>query len=357
MKRWLMAALLATVTLFTAQAFGLDWAATSSWGMANAGLALDYAADSFLANPALLALPERPDTKFIVGVRYQDQIDSTYYTSGEVNPFLVEPITDWGLSFSAGSLAFSVQNRNMLYNRAAYTDYTQYDGLMTTLFQFDWATGWDPFYFGATVRATGQSERTGIEIKDNRTLLDYLVETLVGHYEVLDNSSTVSFGLGILLDYRWFKMGVVSNEFAYAYANDALVISADSLLKTLDWGFSLSSPTYDSNNQLHLLKFEGALDFINLGSDEDREFRMGLSTKLQLLPTWTISLLVGYEEPKETPSDLLAVNFDNGFQTFSLDVAMETVNITLSYGYPTAWYTGATTTLNPVLLASFTISL
>ncbi len=151
-----------------------------------------------------------------------------------------------------------------------------------------------------------------IEIRDDRTFLDYIVETSIGRYESLNSSSNVAFGMGgLLLDYQWFKMGVVSNQFAYARADDTLIVSGgDSVLKTLDWGgFSVSSPTYDASNQLHLVKLQGgAYDFLNIGSDEDRQLRLGLSVKLQLLPTWSVSLLVGYQEDKPSPSDLLSIS-------------------------------------------------
>ncbi len=357
MKRWILAGMLALLPLAFLQAFPLDFASTASWGMGNAGLALDYESDSFVANPALLALPGREETHLLASLRYQDQIESTYIKNNEPNPRLVQPVADWTVSFSAGSLAFTVQNRNSLLERQIAANESTYDGHKTTMFQFDWATGRAPFYFGVSVRATAESERLMIEIHDDRTFLDYLVQTSIGRYESLNSSSNVAFGMGLLLDYKWFKMGVVSNQFAYARADDTLIISGNSMLKTLDWGFSVSSPTYDASNQLHLLKMQGAFDFLNIGSDEDRQLRLGMSIKLQLLPKWSVSLLVGYREEKPTPSDLLAFSFSRGLQTISLDAQLDTLKIAVGYGYPTAWYVGSSASINPLFLISFAVSL
>ncbi len=357
MKRWILSGLLIVLPLYFLQAFPLDYASTASWGMGNAGLALDYESDSFVANPALLGLPDRQETQLLASLRYKDAIESSTWKSGEPNSLLIAPVTDLTVSFSAGSLAFSLQNRNMLSSREVDTDISTYLGTMHTMFQFDWATGRAPLYFGVSVRATAASERQQIEIRDDRTFLDYLVETTIGRYEPLNNASDVAFGMGLLLDYQWFKMGVVSNRFAYARADDTLIISGDSVLKTLDWGVGVSSPTYDRTNQLQLIKLQGAFDFLNLGSDEERQLRLGVSVKLQLLPNWSISFLFGYQEAKPTPADLLSLNLERGLQTVSLSARLDTLKFSIGYGFPTSWYEGSGSTVDPVFLASLALSL
>jgi len=119
----------------------------------------------------------------------------------------------------------------------------------------------------------------------------------------------------------------------------------------------VSSPTYDASNQLHLVKLQGAYDFLNIGSDEDRQLRLGVSVKLQLLPTWSVSLLFGYQEEKPSPSDLLAISFSRGLQTISLDAQLDTLKIGLGYGYPTAWYVGSSADINPRFVISLALSL
>lgn len=338
MKRWMGMVAVAFIGAALLCALPLDNASSSSWAMADAGLALDFFPDSFAANPALLALEGRSETSFLATVRYLDEISASSYRLDEVNPFLQRPQADWSLSFAAGRLAFSIQNRNTLLDRSVTANYSEYRGSMTTLFQFDWAMGKKPLSFGVTARAYAGSERTNIQLREGHALLDYAVETVVGRYEPVEDQSSVAFGIGVLLDYDWFKLAVVSNSFAYSSLEAPLVISADSLLKTLDWGFSFSSPTYDENNQLHFLKAEGALDFVNLGSDEEREVRLGLSMKLQLLPTWSVSLLVGYRELKPLPTDLLQTSLERGVQTLGLSAMFETVHVQLAYGWPTSWY-------------------
>jgi hypothetical protein len=80
----------------------------------------------------------------------------------------------------------------------------------------------------------------------------------------VDDVSSVTFGLGILVDYQWFKMGVVSDQLAYGSADNrwwsVWIPCEDS-----DWGFSFSSATYDETNRC-ICEFQGALDFVNLGS-------------------------------------------------------------------------------------------
>ncbi|MGE4453765.1 MAG: hypothetical protein AB7D92_04465 [Sphaerochaeta sp.] len=357
MKRWIVTGLLAVLSLSFLQAFPLDYASTASWGMGNAGLALDYESDSFVANPALLGLPDRMETQLLASLRYKDAIESSSWKSGEPNPLLITPVTDLTVSFSAGSLAFSLQNRNMLSNREAAGEISTYLGTMTTMFQVDWATGRSPLYFGVSVRATAASERQQIEIRDDRTFLDYLVETTIGRYEPLNTTSNVAFGMGLLLDYQWFKMGVVSNQFAYARADDTLIISGDSVLKTLDWGVAMSSPTYDRSNQLQLIKVQGAFDFLNLGSDDERQLRLGVSVKLQLLPNWSLGFLVGYQEAKPTPGDLLSLSLERGLQTIGLSAQLDTLKLSFGYGFPTSWYEGSGSTIRPTFLASLALSL
>lgn len=357
MKRVLMTLLVVLVLVGGLVAFPLDSVSTSAWAMAGAGLSLDYAPDSFAANPALLAMQQDRSSSFVAAIRYEDAFLQSNFSNHLTNPLLEHPQSDWALAFTAGSLAFSIQNRNALENRVDFADYTQYTGKRNTLFQFDWATGKAPLYFGLTAKALGQSERNTVEIGADRLLLDYFIQTAIGSYEPVDNQSSVSFGLGLLLDYHWFKMGVVTNQFAYSSSDNPLVISFDSLLKTMDWGFSFSSPTYDGDNQLHLFKIEAAVDLLNISSNEDRQFRAGLSMKLQLLPTWTISFLTGYREPKATPSDLLSIDLANGFQTFGLIIRMDTFNLICSYGIPTAWYLKQDSSADPTFQVGATLML
>ncbi|NLK05414.1 MAG: hypothetical protein GX315_03535, partial [Spirochaetales bacterium] len=114
MKRWMGILAVALVGAASLWALPLDNSSSSSWAMADAGLALDYFPDSFAANPALLALEGRSETSFLATVRYLDEISTTSYRQHEVNPFLQRPVADWSLSFAAGRLAFSIQNRNTL---------------------------------------------------------------------------------------------------------------------------------------------------------------------------------------------------------------------------------------------------
>jgi len=356
-KKVMLVLLVSILCMTNAFSLPLDLASGSAWGMADAGLSLDYESDSFLANPALLGLEKDKDTSFLASARFQDALDASNFTLSPFAARLEEPVADWAISFISGSLAFSIQNRNTLENRQLFSDASEYVGKRATLFQFDWATSRSVFSFGVTARASAVSERSLVKIQDDRILLDYFVETTVGRYEAVDDLSSVTFGVGILLDYRWFKMGVVSDQLAYGSAEQSLVVSMDSLLKTLDWGFSFSSPTYDDANQLHLLKFQGALDFVNLGSDTDRELKLGISAKLQLLPTWSVSLQLGYREYKPESTDLLKFSLARGRQTLALNAQLDTFKVTLACGWPTAWYSKTATSQQAVLLVGAALML
>ncbi len=241
-------------------------------------------------------------------------------------------------------------------NRQLFSDASEYVGKRPHSFSSTGPLAFR-FLFGVTARASAVSERSLVKIQDDRILLDYFVETTVGRYEAWTICPALTFGVGILLDYRWFKMGVVSDQLAYGSAEQSLVVSMDSLLKTLDWGFSFSSPTYDDANQLHLLKFQGALDFVNLGSDTDRELKLGISAKLQLLPTWSVSLQLGYREYKPESTDLLKFSLARGRQTLALNAQLDTFQVTLACGWPTAWYSKTATSQQAVLLVGVALIL
>jgi len=320
--------------------FPLDGTSSSSFGMGSAGIALDMGPDSFYANPALLALGSTADVSLLVSGSYQDQVVSSNFTNKLVNPLLESPSLQVCASFLSGNLAFSLQNQSSLTNRTETTDQTSYKGVNTTLFQLDWAGSLPPLAYGLSLRATAVSQRSPVVVSADQTFTDYLVETMLGRYESVDSLSTIELGLGLLVDYDWFKMGVVSNRVAVAQADESMVLSIDSLLNSLDWGFSISTPTYDADNQLHLLKAESALDLVNIGSDADRQLRFGLALKLQLLPTWSISLSNGYQETKTSPSNLLRMDLDSGLHTVSIGVLMNTFDLNIGFSIPTAWYIG-----------------
>lgn len=346
-KKVLVGMFFLCIALPALTALPLDWSSSSTWGMAQAGISLDYESDSFLANPALLDLEREKRTTFLISSQYRDTPSWT----------LEQPVGDLSVSFVSGKMAFSIQSRSLLDDRQAESGGYRYVGTRKTLFQFDWATGKSPFSFGVTARAVAGSQRNPLRIRDSIVLLDYFVETVVGRYDASDSESSISFGVGLLLDYQWLRMSVVSNEVAFGNFRDSLAINANTLLKSLDWGISLSSPTYDENNQLHLFKVESALDFVNIGSSTDRQLRIGFSVKLQLLPTWSVSLQTGYQEMKDTPSDLLRLDLRQGWQTVGLDARLETVRLNLSYGWPTAGYVGASATKKPILLVGASLLL
>lgn len=340
MKRFVLALLLPFFTSTLLFPLPLDGTSSSSFGMGSAGLALNKDPDSFYANPALLALGSASDISLIVSSSYQDDVVSSNFSSKLVNPLLENPGAAVCATFLSGNIAFSLQNQTDLIDRTENSVQTSYKGLNTTLFQLDWAGSLPPIAFGMNLRASAVSQRSPVVVSADQTFTDYLVETTLGRYESVDSLSVIELGLGLLVDYDWFKMGVVSNRVAFAQADEAMVVSIDSMLNSLDWGFSFSTPTYDADNQLHFLKAEAALDLVNLGSDADRQLRSGLALKLQLLPTWSISLMNGYKETKSTPSDLLKLDFDSGLHTISLGAQMNAFELNIACSIPTAWYIG-----------------
>lgn len=340
MKRMIRMSLVLLFVGSLVWAYPLEQSDIGSIGMASAGVALSLSPASFFANPALLYIREGSESSLYVSGSYEDSVVVSNFQDRLPNPFLENPNSGFCISFSGSNLALTIQNQSSLLDRIDRANSTQYSGTKKTLFQLDWAIGKAPFSIGLNVKALAVSERSPIEIRSDHVVTDYLVETLIGRYEPVESESLVQAGFGVLLDYDWFKMGFASNTFAYAQGDDPIQISAGELFKTLAWGFSLSTPTYDDNNQLHLLKLQSALDLYNIGSTENRELRFGLDVKVQLLPTWSVSFKTGYKEVKPTPTDIFKFNPGNGIHTLGLSLQLDSFLFDLACKIPLAWYWG-----------------
>lgn len=315
-------------------ALALDGEGTLSAAMGGAGLALGLGADSFFANPALLGLSSRKESSFIVTLGAGDEL----VTHG--GKFRLErPTVDGAISFLAKNIALTIQSRTIFEDFTDLGHMSSYRGEKLTVFQLDWAFARPPLSLGLRAQAIAAASRPDVILKSDQILFDFFVQTAIARYDSVEDLSAVSFGLGLLLDYEWIGMGVVVGQFASSSGEDPLLVDSDALLRTLSWGLSLSSPTYNTHNELRLFKVEGALDLINLGSDEDRELRAGLSIKLQLLPDWSVSLLTGYRELKKEARDLLGLAPSNGRHSIALAAQLAQVSLLASYEYPTAWYT------------------
>lgn len=326
--------------------------------MGSAGVALVASPSSFFFNPAILYITGREKTFLTVSGSYHDSIKPSNFGAHLLNPLLENPFTHLSASFSGNNAALTIQNQVSLNDRQDEEAFTRYTGLTHTLLQLDWATGRSFFAFGLNVKALAVSQRSPIDIYADRLLSDFIVQTSLGRYETLENEAFISVGIGLLLDYDWFKMGIASDNFAYALGSDPLQISADEIFQTLDWGFSFSTPTYDSNNLLHLFKLQAALDFVDLGSVETREIRMGADLKLQLLPTWSVSLKTGYREKKQSPTDLLKFDFSQGIHTLGLSFHLGSFTLDMAAEIPMYWYRGQTdpdSTIEAVIALSFSV--
>ncbi len=327
-------------------------------GMGSAGVALSASPSSFFYNPALLYASIRDKGFFTLSGSYHDSIRPANFRNNVQNPLMQNPFTHLSVSFSGNNVALTIQNQVSLNDREDFSDFTRYDGLTHTLLQLDWATGRSFFAFGLNVKALAVSARNSIDIRNDSILADFVVQTSLGKFETLDSEAFISVGIGLLLDYDWFKMGIASDNFAFALGSDPLQISADEIYKTLDWGFSFSTPTYDSNNLLHLFRFQCALDLVDLGSEDTRELRTGFDLKLQLLPTWSVSLKSGYREKKALPSDLLKLDFTQGTHTLGLSAQLGAFTIDIACEIPIDWYRGNTdddSTIEGLVALSFSL--
>ncbi|WP_320130556.1 hypothetical protein [uncultured Sphaerochaeta sp.] len=339
MKKGFIVGCLLFLVLNVLGAYSLDNTDISSIGSGSAGLALISAASS-LANPAALYYRGIDNSSLYVSGSYNDTIVPSNFSNNEANPLLEAPISNFCVSFSGSNLALTFETKSSLTDRIVDIDGTSYVANSSTLFQLDWAVGTSTLAFGLSLRAVSYSERSPVEIRSDHLLGDYFVETILGKYETLEDESTISAGLGLLLNYDWFKMGVTSDSFAYSKGGNALAISSESLFKTLDWGFALSSPVYDRTNQLNLFKFEAAMDLCNIGDADTREVRFGADLKLQLLPYWSVSLKTGYRETKPTLTDFFAVVPSNGVHTLGLSVLLNRFSLDLACAIPLEWYIG-----------------
>ncbi len=308
--------------------------------MGSAGVALSRSPSSFFFNPALLFGSSPEKSFFTLTGSYHETIRPANFRDALQNPLMQNPFTNLSISFSGNNVALTLQTQVSLNEREDLPGLTRYRGLNHTLFQLDWATGKSFFAFGVNVKALAVSERNPVDIRADRTLSDFAVQTLLGKFETLENRAFISVGLGLLLDYEWFAMGITSDNFAYALGSDSLQVSFDEIYKTLDWGFSFNTPTYDSNNLLHLFKLQAVLDLVDLGSEDTRELRTGFDLKIQLLPTWSVSLKSGYREKKKLPSDLLKIDITRGTHTLGLAAQLGAFTIDLGCEIPMEWYRG-----------------
>jgi hypothetical protein len=339
MKKGLFVGLLFFFGLSVLGSYPLDHTDISTVGSASAGLALISTTSSF-ANPASLYFRDITDSSFYVSGSYHDSIVPSNFTNGEANPLLEAPVSDFCISFSGRSLALTLETQTSLDDRTVDTDSTSYVANASTLFQLDWAVGWRTVALGLSLRAISYSERSPVIVRDSHTVTDYFVGTVLGKYEKLEDASLVSVGLGLLLNYDWFKMGLTSDAFAYAEGDDSLSISSESLFKTLRWGFAFSSPTYDRSNQLNLFKVESALDLCDIGDSDTREIRFGMDLKLQLLPFYSVSLKTGYRETKPSLSNFFGIVPENGSHTIGISAELDRFAIDLATSIPLELYMG-----------------
>lgn len=327
-------------------------------GMGSAGVALSSSPSSYLHNPALLYSGVRQKSSFILSGSYHDAIRAENFTEGLANPFMQNPFNQLSIAFSANNIALTIQNQVSLEERTSLVGATSFHGYTHTILQLDWATGGELFAFGVNAKALAVSERNPIEIRGDRFLSDYFVQTSLARFETLEQEAFLSVGFGLLLNYDWFKMALTSDTFAFALGSEPLRISADEIFKSMNWGISLSTPTYDSNNLLHLFKLNTALDFIDIGSEDSRELRFGFDLKLQLLPTWSVSIKSGYREPKALPSDLLKIRPSLGIHTMGVSAQFESFTLDIACEIPIQYYRGMTDSdsmISALLSLSFSI--
>lgn len=337
--RRVSAVLLLSLALFIGGATALFGLALDSTGgfseaLGGAGLALNLSGDSYFANPALLGASDRRESTFITTFRFNDALGGI---GGETFR-LQEPTVDVAISFLAKNLALTIQSLTVFTDMAVDGEVTRYTGEKQTLFDLAWAFTLSPLSLGVRAQALAVSRREQVEVRTDRLLFDYVVETAISRYSNVDELSQISIGMGLLLDYEWIRMGVVMDRFAYSVGDQPLLVESDQMLKSLSWGIALASPTYTAENDLHLFKVEGAVDMINLGSDEEREVRMGVSLKLQLLPGWSISLLTGYREPKDQATDLWRFSLADGTHSVGIGAELSSASLLFHFSYPTDWY-------------------
>lgn len=340
MKRFLFVLSCLALCSFSLLAHPLVQTERGAIGMGSSGVALASAPSSFFFNPALLFIRDREKNFFTLSGSYHDSIQGANFRSNLPKPLLNNPFTHLSVSFIGNNVALTLQNQVSLNEREALNGFVRYRGETHTLLQLDWATGRSFFAFGLNIKALAVSERNPLDISYDRLLSDFIVQTSLGKFESVESEAFISVGIGFLLDYEWFRMGVASETFAFAQGSESLQISADTILKTLDWGFSLSTPTYDSDNILHLFKLQTALDFVDLWSEDSREIRMGLDLKLQLLPSWSVSIKSGYREHKKQLRDLLGFDFPKGVHTLGLSAQLGAFTFDLAFAIPITLYLG-----------------
>lgn len=292
-------------------------------GIATSG---EYA--SMFANPASLTASTEG---FYLQGYYGD-----YAQSGL--PLVYLPNSGLVASFCGTNLAFSADFRNNLSDRVAGTDGDTYKAINTTRLQLDLAYTFHWFSIGASVRATTYMGRSPVSLGNGQRLFDYMVESLFKRYDQNSGASEFSAGLGILLDYDWLKVALVSSKFASVTTDGAMAFSLNELYKSLGVGCTFSTPVFNKEGELNLMRLLVSGELVDMGDSEKSKANVGLLLRFQFLPDYQMELRTGYTEPKG--GNAFSNHFTEASQTFGLGLTLGPVRLDGGITLPIAWYYG-----------------
>lgn len=206
-----------------------------------------------------------------------------------------EPMNSFIIAFSGHNLGLAIEQSTDFTNGVDNGDSTDYKAVKTTEIEFNWAyLFWQHLAVGASIDLHTGMRRNPSTISDDFPFFDLVVETLFQHYETQANETEIQAALGMQLVYSWWAFGVLWDDMAGATNEGDLEFYGGDFADNLDFGLTLSTPRYDRDSQLLLLRLLVSAEAIHPFDQDASEFRGGADLRFQFLPDVQLDLLAGY---------------------------------------------------------------
>jgi len=309
--------------------------------MGSAGIAFADSSGSPQNNPASLFILN--ETNFLISTSIGESIVPASYNDSEPIPWMQEPATSLEFLLSNRYVSFSLGLGYTLSDRPPQPgeQVVTFDASNDSRFQLTAAYGWDHFAFGVFARGGNTLERTGIEIREDNAITDYLLQTYLERYEQKADGQFFSSGIGLLLSYPWVSIGLLTEPlFEMDYDTNEFTLDATGMFEGLSVGLAFTSPVFNRNNELNPIAVNAAFDVRDLGDEENRSVRMGLEVKFQFRRDLWVAVRGGYLEYRSFGVSLFDLD-GSGETTYGLGVQWGPATLAVAVGVPLSMYSDA----------------
>ncbi|MFA6706871.1 MAG: hypothetical protein WCR91_03140 [Sphaerochaetaceae bacterium] len=284
--------------------------------MGSAGVALTGTYGSLSINPASLLYQE--ETEFLITASAGDAIIPYDIQSGALLSGWQLPRNMIRALFNSKYAALSIELEYLLSERNVFADYVAFKANSRSRLQLNVAYGNENVAAGLFAIGGTTLERT-VELTEGGAPFDYLQQTFFERYYPVAGSQFFSTGAGLLVSYQMISLGLATDSlFRMDYVSNELVLELGSLIDDLTVGLGFKTPVYDKENELNRIVFSAAVDISNIGSETERELRIGSELLIQLISDYGIAIRFGYREQKPKFSSLFSFSTLNGMGTFGL---------------------------------------